>query len=325
MSVERGRTGCGRLCTGRLGVVGWRLDSESEMKTLTPQLRGLPRAARRLTILAVMAGMCLTAYGAERVTLRNGFDIDCSRREVTGARVRLYLLPETGAQSMASGATGQGVAGDGTAGDGNYIEIDASAVLRVEEIPDPVPAAIVVPAAGSLHPSIPQERGMDAASGAAALTPAGAPTPASYEPTPEEMSEMLSRAGVQHNIDADLLASVVAAESGGNARAVSRAGAEGLMQLMPGTASDLGVRDAFAPEENIGGGTAYLDAMLMRYHNDMKLAVAAYNAGPAAVDRYHGIPPYAETQAYVARVIREFNRRKRAAWAAQRSLMTAAK
>jgi soluble lytic murein transglycosylase-like protein len=126
------------------------------------------------------------------------------------------------------------------------------------------------------------------------------------------MGEMLARAGAQHNIDADLLASVVQAESNGNARAVSRAGAEGLMQLMPATASQLGVRDSFAPEENIGGGTAYLDALLTRYHDDIALAVAAYNAGPAAVDRYHGIPPYAETRAYVAHVIREFNRRKRA-------------
>ena len=87
--------------------------------------------------------------------------------------------------------------------------------------------------------------------------------------TPAEMSEMLARAGALHNIDADLLASVVQAESNGNARAVSRAGAEGLMQLMPATASQLGVRNTFAPEENIGGGTAYLDALLTRYHDDI--------------------------------------------------------
>ena len=81
------------------------------------------------------------------------------------------------------------------------------------------------------------------------------------------------------------------------------------MQLMPGTAADLGVADAFAPGQNISGGTAYLDSLLKRYHENLALALAAYNAGPAAVDRWHGIPPYRETQLYVARVIHEFNRR----------------
>ena len=91
----------------------------------------------------------------------------------------------------------------------------------------------------------------------------------------------------------------------------------GLMQLMPRTAGEMGVEDAFRPEQNIAGGTAYLDALLTRYRDNIALALAAYNAGPAAVDRYHGVPPYRETQAYVARVIREFNRRKRAALVAQ--------
>jgi soluble lytic murein transglycosylase-like protein len=126
---------------------------------------------------------------------------------------------------------------------------------------------------------------------------------------------MLAHAGNEHNIDEDLLASLVRAESGGQVRAVSRTGARGLMQLMPKTAAEVGVKDSFRPEENIAGGSAYLDQLLTRYHDNVALALAAYNAGPRAVDRYHGVPPYRETQVYVARVIREFNRRKHAAWA----------
>jgi soluble lytic murein transglycosylase-like protein len=192
--------------------------------------------------------------------------------------------------------------------DADYVEVPASSVLRVETIPDPP-----LPAPGPLSS---RSRAVDPVS------------PAPSTPlTPDQMRQMLARAGALHNIDIDLLASVVQAESNGNARAVSRAGAQGLMQLMPATASQLNVRDSFAPEENIGGGTAYLDQLLARYdpNNDtrgLELAVAAYNAGPAAVDRYHGIPPYAETRAYVARVVREFNRRKRAALAAQSAAPT---
>ena len=131
------------------------------------------------------------------------------------------------------------------------------------------------------------------------------------------MHELLSHAGTAHNIDADLLASVVRAESGGQVRAVSRTGAQGLMQLMPATANDLGVQDSFRADQNIAGGTAYLDILLTKYHDNIALALAAYNAGPAAVDRYHGIPPYRETQTYVARVVREFNRRKQVALVAR--------
>ena len=127
--------------------------------------------------------------------------------------------------------------------------------------------------------------------------------------TDAELHELLTRAGSAHDLDVDLLASVVRQESGGNAHAISRTGAQGLMQLMPGTAADLGVSNAFAPGDNVNGGTAYLDSLLKRYHDNLALALAAYNAGPGAVDRWHGIPPYRETRAYVARVIHEFNRR----------------
>jgi len=236
---------------------------------------------RTLTPLAVIAATCLPVYAAEHITLRNGSEFDCVRRELTGDRVRLYLLP----------AARPGVSAQPAADDANYIEVAAASVLRVEALPDPPPPA------ASPSPS----------PGPARTTPAPPLTPAG-------MRQMLARAAaLNNNVDVDLLASIVHAESNGNALAVSRAGAEGLMQLMPATASSLNVHNSFAPEENIGGGTAYLDQLLTRYHDDIRLAVAAYNAGPAAVDRYHGIPPYAETRAYVARVVSEFNRRKRAA------------
>jgi soluble lytic murein transglycosylase-like protein len=136
----------------------------------------------------------------------------------------------------------------------------------------------------------------------------------------QAMHQLLARAGEAHDLDVDLLASVVRAESGGNPHAVSRTGARGLMQLMPKTAADLGVGNSFAPDANIKGGTAYLDALLKKYHDNLALALAAYNAGPAAVDRWHGIPPYHETRAYVARVIHEFNRRYAARMAEQKQV-----
>ena len=127
-----------------------------------------------------------------------------------------------------------------------------------------------------------------------------------------DIPTLIARAGAQRNIDEDLLYSVIHTESGFRANAVSPVGARGLMQLMPGTARTLGVDDSFKPDQNIAGGTAYLDQLLTRYHDDIKLALAAYNAGPQAVDRYHGIPPYRETRAYVARVINDFVHRKNA-------------
>jgi soluble lytic murein transglycosylase-like protein len=134
--------------------------------------------------------------------------------------------------------------------------------------------------------------------------------------SPAELRQLLAAAGAEHDLDVDLLASLVHAESNSEPRAVSRSGAQGLMQLMPGTAAQLGVKDSFAPEANVHGGTAYLDSLLRRYHDNLALALAAYNAGPGAVDRFHGVPPYRETRAYVARIIHEFNQRYAARQAA---------
>jgi soluble lytic murein transglycosylase-like protein len=127
---------------------------------------------------------------------------------------------------------------------------------------------------------------------------------------PMDLHSLTASAGARHDLDADLIASVVHAESAGNPHAVSRTGAKGLMQLMPGTAHEVGVTDSFDPAQNVEGGTAYFNSLLLRYHDNLPLALAAYNAGPGAVDKYHGIPPFRETRAYVARVIHEFNRRK---------------
>lgn len=183
-----------------------------------------------------------------------------------------------------------------SAGEASYIELKPDEVTGFEFVPD-APAS---------HDALPAQ-----------------PKPAAGgHLSAADLNQMLSTAGTEHNVDMDLLASVVKAESGGNVRAVSRTGARGLMQLMPATASGLGVNDAFKPNENVRGGSAYLDQLLTRYHDNLSLALAAYNAGPAAVDKYHGIPPYRETRAYVARVIHEFNRRVTERAAASRRAAT---
>lgn len=218
----------------------------------------LSKTRAAAVLFALAAAPCARAL--EHVTLRNGFEYDCVRRELVDGKMRLFF---------------------GTAGT-SYLDIAPEAVLRVETLPDPIVA-----------PAQP------------ATTPAA-------EPSAADLNQLLERSGAAHRIDSDLLLAVVHAESGGHVRAVSRAGARGLMQLMPATAAALGVKDSFAPEQNVEGGTRYLDTLLTRYGDNIALALAAYNAGPGAVDRYHGVPPFRETRAYVARIIGEFNRRKTA-------------
>ena len=129
-------------------------------------------------------------------------------------------------------------------------------------------------------------------------------------PVKMDIPAAIAAASDKHGIDADLLYSVIRAESGFNPHAVSNKGAQGLMQLMPATASTMGVKDAFDTQANVEGGTRYLRELLDRYHYDLTKALAAYNAGPERVARYHGVPPYRETRAYVARIIREYNKKK---------------
>ncbi|MGD0735883.1 MAG: lytic transglycosylase domain-containing protein [Terracidiphilus sp.] len=230
-----------------------------------------------VTALAAMASLSPSARAGESVTLRNGFEMQCHHHAQVDGRVRLYLTP----------------------GQDNYIEFAPNDIAQVQQVPD---QQVPDPPAQSQSTDTPH------------LNPSATPSAASTSSpeanlSPADLHQMLLKAGGEHNLDVDLLASVVKAESGGNTRAVSRTGARGLMQLMPGTAASLGVDDSFKPEQNVRGGSAYLDSLLTRYHDQLALALAAYNAGPQAVDKYHGIPPYRETQAYVARVIHEFNRR----------------
>ena len=225
-----------------------------------------------LAVMVIAASVCASA--ADLAILRNGNSIRHERRQVVGAVTRLYLS-------------------DTTSG---YIEIPTDQIERFERdtAPDPVPV--------KAQPAVFRNAAPPAAS------------PATLQPqttlNPASLGQVVNGAGERHQIDPDFINSVIRAESGFNSRAVSKKGAQGLMQLMPQTASQLGVTNSFDPNANVEGGTRYLRELLEKYNFDVVKALAAYNAGPKRVDQYHGAPPYYETQAYIARIIRDFNRQK---------------
>jgi len=139
--------------------------------------------------------------------------------------------------------------------------------------------------------------------------PASPTTPAVSGPmstgrrsTPEELDQLVQKTAEKHRVDPRLVRAVIATESNWNVAALSRKGAQGLMQLIPETAQQLGVADAFDPAQNVDGGVRYLSMMLDRYNGDVHKALAAYNAGPGAVDRSGGVPRIPETRNYVQKV-----------------------
>jgi hypothetical protein len=214
--------------------------------------------------------LTLPALGTDLAILHNGFSIRHEHRETVGSVTRLYL------------GTGK-----------DYVDIATSQIERFEKDQSPAVVPVVGPA------SVP-----------AAAPVVSAPLAKPQALKPQDLKAVINAISDRHQLDPDFISSVIHAESGFNPRAVSPKGAQGLMQLMPGTASKLGVTNAFDPRANVEGGTRYLSELLERYNFDVIKALAAYNAGPHRVQQYGGVPPYYETRTYVARIVRDYNRKK---------------
>ncbi len=226
-------------------------------------------------IVAVIAATALPCFAGEVAVLKNGFSIRHERREIVGDVTRLYV---------------------NSAGS-SFVDVPTAEIEHFEAAPDaPITQTM------AKHPG---DR-----------TPFQSPftnvqnRPAMASPNASNLDELINTASGRYRLDPDLVASVIKAESGFNVRAVSPKGAQGLMQLMPGTASQLGVPNAFDPRANVEGGTKYLRELLERYNFDLVKALAAYNAGPQRVEQFGGVPPFYETRAYVARVVKDFNKKK---------------
>jgi Transglycosylase SLT domain len=233
--------------------------------------------ARYLGLVIVICSIVtLTAHAADIAILRNGFSIRHDHRQIIETITRLYL----------------------GAGNTGYVDVLTDDIERFEE--DLTPSAPVPAAPAPAPPAL-----TSASSGAIAAF-----APSSPRATAQNMNDLINAISEHHHLDPDLINSVIHAESGFNPRAVSPKGAKGLMQLMPKTSTELGVSNAFDPQANVEGGTRYLRELLERYDFDLIKALAAYNAGPERVEQYRGVPPYQETRAYVARIVKDFNRKK---------------
>ncbi len=230
---------------------------------------------RSLAIVTLIAA-ALPCLAGEVAVLKNGFEIRYERREIVGDVTRLYT----------------------TADGSSFVDVPSAQVDHFEAAPD-LPAD---------HSSA--SRLLNPTPSFSRVGTRGTAASAQFPAPQANITEVVQDASGRYQLDPDLVNSVIKAESGFNVRAVSPKGAQGLMQLMPGTASQLGVPNAFDPRANVDGGTKYLRELLERYNFDLVKALAAYNAGPHRVERFGGVPPYYETRAYVARIVRDFNKKK---------------
>lgn len=258
------------------------------------------RFLRPITICAVLALAQLAAFGAEVAVLRNGFSIRFEHKEQNGDITRLYT--SSGYMDIAS----------------NQIASFETEEAPVAPQPQPVasqpqPAAPAVAAPSSVASAVTVQNSA-AAPAAAVLTPASSAARQTVpaKPVGVDLDAVVREASSKNRLDPDFVNSVIKAESDFKIHAVSKKGAQGLMQLMPGTAAQLGVADSFDPKANVEAGTAYLSELLDLYHDDPIKALAAYNAGAYRVKQYNGVPPYRETRAYIAKIVRDYNAKKRA-------------
>ena len=164
------------------------------------------------------------------------------------------------------------------------------------------------PRVGSSKLVFPKEAAPPAAISRAKATeqppvPIGQKPKITNDPILQKYGQLIDQASKKYNVHPQLIHSVIIAESGGRADAVSNKGAKGLMQLMDGTAEEMGVADSLDPKQNIFGGTKYLRKLMTTFDGDLKKALAAYNAGPGTVSKYNGVPPYRETQQYVEKIL----------------------
>jgi hypothetical protein len=224
-------------------------------------------------LVAICATMALPCLASEVAVLKNGFTIQHERREVVGEITRLYVNKD--------GAS--------------FVDVPTTEIDHYEDGPEVPAPSDLIGFAKTATARASNELNM------ASAFPARPKT---------DLNDVVNEASGRYRLDPDLVNSVIKAESGFNVRAVSPKGAQGLMQLMPGTAAQLGVPNTFDAQQNVEGGTRYLRELLERYNFDLVKALAAYNAGPQRVEQFGGVPPYYETRAYVARVVRDFNKKK---------------